>query len=75
MTLVQTRPDTHGHTLTDHDALTAAGVDPSTTQPREHAVRCHSCNARTFNQAGGCEAHYTQPAAIARTRNAERVSA
>ena len=54
MTLVQTRPDTHGHTLTDHDALTAAGVDPSTTKPREHDVRCHSCNARTFNQAGGC---------------------
>lgn len=70
-----TRPDTHGHTPADFAALSKAGVEARTTQPREHAVRCHSCNARTFNQAGGCEAHYTQPAAIARTRNAERVSA
>ena len=58
---------THGHT--EHDWRVLAAVDPTLparTQPREHAVRCLSCGATTFNQSGRCNAHYEAPAAARR---------
>jgi hypothetical protein len=51
----------NGHTRRDLDALTAAGVDPDTTQPRERAVCC-PCGSATFNQSGTCDRHYQPPA-------------
>lgn len=67
---------TDGHTDADWMALNAAGIDPATTQPREQAVQCFglSCGRMTFNQAGGCDAHYQPPPAVARAAAAtERV--
>ena len=55
------------HTSLDHAALLAAGVDPASTQPREHAVMCGTCGRSTWHQAGHCDAHYTPPAAALRT--------
>lgn len=46
--------DRHGHTERDFAELTAAGIDPATTQPRDHAVRC-LCGQATFNQQAGCD--------------------
>jgi len=61
-------PNTHGHTPDDYLALTAAGIDPGDTQPREHDTRCFEwgCHERTFNQAGGCRWHYRAPAVVTR---------
>lgn len=55
--------DRHGHTERDHAALIAAGVDPASTQPREHPVNCTWCHQPTMNQSGNCDrdAHYTAP--------------
>ena len=66
----QTQMATHGHTHRDAEHLHAAGIDPSTTQPRDdHAIRCtHTgCRNMTWHQAAGCDAHYTIPAAARRT--------
>lgn len=56
----------HGHTDADHEALTRAGVDPATTQPREHSVPCQTCRTATFNKAAHCDVHYVAPAAAER---------
>lgn len=56
------------HTVLDLHALRQAGVDPDSTQPREHAVRCTRCTSETWNQAGRCDAHYVAPAAARLTR-------
>lgn len=48
------------HTPADTAALTAAGIDPESTQPREHAVPCR-CGRRTLNLSGGCDRHYEVP--------------
>lgn len=57
------RDDRHGHTEKDFAALVAAGVDPASTQPREHSVRCTWCLRPTMNQSGNCDRdeHYTAP--------------
>jgi hypothetical protein len=60
-------PYTAGHTERDHAELTAAGVDPYSTAPREHAVACVVCRRMTFHQMGGCDSHYRAPAAVAQT--------
>ena len=54
------------HTRLDHEALIAAGVDPSSTQPRERAVTCRRCGRLTWNQAAHCDAHYVAPFAALR---------
>lgn len=54
------------HTPLDLAALVAAGVDPESTQPREHEVRCTFCAARTLNQMAGCDQHYRTPDAAVR---------
>lgn len=63
-------PYTAGHTERDHAELTAAGVDPYSTAPREHAVGCIVCRRMTFHQMAGCDTHYTPPAAAVRARQA-----
>ena len=65
MSFASTRA-TGGHTPLDLAALTAAGIDPASTQPREHEVRCTFCPARTLNQMGGCDQHYRPPHAVVR---------
>lgn len=54
------------HTRLDHEALIAAGVNPSSTQPRERAVSCRQCGRVTWNQAAHCDAHYVAPFAARR---------
>jgi hypothetical protein len=61
-----------GHTRRDYDALVAAGVDPTTTQPRERAVRCW-CGRETWHQVGYCDEHYLPPGRSA--TESQRVSA
>lgn len=67
-------PETHGHTVRDAAALRSHGVDPSTTQPREHPVLCPVHDVRhpvpTFNLAGRCDhpGHYRRPARCEVTR-------
>jgi len=58
------------HTRLDHEALIAAGVDPSSTQPRERAVTCQVCGAWTANQAAHCDTHYVAPMAARRAAGA-----
>jgi hypothetical protein len=58
---------THGHTQRDYDELIAAGVDPSTTQPREHPIPCAICTMATMHQAGRCDFHYVAPFAARRS--------
>lgn len=54
------------HTDADHQTLLAAGVDPDSTQPREHAVPCQTCHRPTWNVAAHCDLHYVaHPAARA----------
>lgn len=55
-----------GHTERDYVALVAAGVDPLDTQPRERPIPCVECRRSTWNQAGGCDSHYRNPAAVDR---------
>ena len=65
-TPASTRPEEHhGHTPRDYAELTAAGVDPHSTQPREHAVRCW-CGHLNYHQSGNCGSHYIAPAAARR---------
>jgi len=54
------------HTRLDHEALIAAGVNPSSTQPRERAVSCRRCGQITWNQAAHCDQHYVAPMAARR---------
>ena len=54
------------HTRLDHEALIAAGVNPSSTQPRERAVTCQVCGRVTWNQAAHCDQHYVAPMAARR---------
>lgn len=62
--------DPSGHTTRDAEALIAAGVDPTTVQPRETQVPCRMFSARhaahTSNLGGGCDQHYVTPAACDR---------
>jgi len=60
--MTTTRNDS-GHTQRDFDALIEAGIDPASTQERYQPTHCW-CGRKTSHQAGGCEAHYRQPAAI-----------
>jgi hypothetical protein len=55
------------HTPLDAAALDLAGVDPASTEPRKQAVRCLECHRTTWNQMGGCDAHWRRPSAIDRT--------
>lgn len=48
---------THGHTYRDAAAMTAAGINPADTQPREHAVPCAVCHTDTWNVGGRCDDH------------------
>lgn len=58
--------DTAGHTERDYRELVAAGVDPYSTQPREHAIACIVCRRPTFHQSGRCDSDYVRPAACDR---------
>lgn len=59
-TFTVTAEGTAGHTQRDYDALVKADVDPASTQPREHPVRCW-CGAMTWHQQGLCDQHYRLP--------------
>lgn len=50
------------HTDLDETALTLAGIDPDSTQPRERAVHCPVCGMQTWHLAGYCSNHHRQPA-------------
>jgi hypothetical protein len=63
-------PYTAGHTERDWRELVDAGANPWSTAPREHAVGCIACRKPTFHQMGGCDSHYTPPAAAVRARQA-----
>ena len=54
------------HTPMDRSTLLAAGVDPSTVQPREHDVACAVCMVGTWNLSGYCDSHYVPPAHAAK---------
>ena len=54
------------HTPLDLEALIAAGVNPSSTQPRERPVTCQMCGRTTWNQAAHCDQHYVAPMAARR---------
>lgn len=60
---------THGHTDRDYNALVAAGIDPATTQPREHNTLCW-CAATTRHQSATCDRHYVLPGAATRALQA-----
>ena len=66
----------HGHTEADYGCLIGAGVDPSTTQPREHAVGCTGCGRKTWNQMGRCDRIdcYRPPSAVTRKRTVGAVA-
>lgn len=55
-----------GHTPSDEHVLRHFGVDPSTVQPREHAVACMRCGEKTWNLAGLCHVHYEAPGVVRR---------
>lgn len=59
-----------GHTERDFVELAAAGVDPESTQPREHPVGCFVCQRPTWHQAGRCDDHYVRPGAVDRALGA-----
>ena len=64
--LSSTMPETGlAHTDRDHAELVAAGVDPGSTQHREHPVACW-CLQMTRHQAGACDRHYQAPRACTR---------
>lgn len=48
------------HTDTDLAYFAANSIDPEGTQPRERPVPCMTCKRLTFNQMGGCDAHYVE---------------
>ena len=49
---------THQHTPRDLEEFARVGIDPDTTQGRDHPVRCLWCSTTTFNQRGECDRHY-----------------
>lgn len=53
--------DTGGHTALDVHSLRRAGIDPTSTQPREHSVPCTACSEPTWNIEARCDLHYQPP--------------
>lgn len=53
-----------GHTTADYATFVRAGCDPFGFQPRERAVRCQECGARTWNLTACCDRHYRPPVRV-----------
>lgn len=53
--------ETGGHTPLDVHSLRRAGADPTSRQPREHAVPCGVCGHPTWNLTARCDLHYQAP--------------